>query len=331
MQRRRLGRTGLELSIFGFGCGMVGGLMVAGAARDQDRAIGRALELGVNYFDTAPLYGDGRSERNLGRVLASLRPKDAIVGTKVWFGPDDRADLAGAARRSLDTSLALLGRERVELFQLHNPIGGANGLPLDLVLREVAPAFVRLKQAGKIAAAGFTAVGDTAAVIRLIESGAFETAQVVHNLLNPSAARAHPLPPGFPGQDLGGMLDRAHAAGIGTIGIRALAAGALSGVSERHPLGLANPPPAATAANYQADVARAGRFAKLVQAGDAATITEAALRFVAGNPAMTTTLLGLSSLEQLEHAVAAVGKGALSPAAMTRVGAAWRSEEQPRS
>ena len=69
MEKRKLGRTGLEVSLLGFGCGAVGGLMVKGAAADQERAVARALELGINYFDTASMYGNGESERNLGRVL----------------------------------------------------------------------------------------------------------------------------------------------------------------------------------------------------------------------------------------------------------------------
>jgi aryl-alcohol dehydrogenase-like predicted oxidoreductase len=82
METRSLGKTGLKVSVLGFGCGAVGGLMVRGAPDDQERAVARALELGINYFDTAPLYGNGESEKNLGRVLATLRP-NVLVGTKV--------------------------------------------------------------------------------------------------------------------------------------------------------------------------------------------------------------------------------------------------------
>jgi aryl-alcohol dehydrogenase-like predicted oxidoreductase len=86
MERRILGRTGLEVNPLGFGCGAVGGLMTRGAAHDQERAVARALELGINYFDTAPIYGDGESEKSLGRVWKVLRPA-AYVGTKVRLAP----------------------------------------------------------------------------------------------------------------------------------------------------------------------------------------------------------------------------------------------------
>src|SRR5438046_4859503 len=72
VEKRKLGRTGLDVSLLGFGCGAVGGLMIKGAAADQERAVARAVELGINYFDTAQMYGNGESERNLGRVLKAL-------------------------------------------------------------------------------------------------------------------------------------------------------------------------------------------------------------------------------------------------------------------
>src|SRR5579884_2458047 len=95
MDRRVLGRTGLEVSLLGFGCGAVGGLMVKGAAADQERAVARALDLGVNYFDTASMYGNGESEKNLGRVWKALKPK-AYVGTKVRL-PATEPKAIGAA------------------------------------------------------------------------------------------------------------------------------------------------------------------------------------------------------------------------------------------
>src|SRR5882762_8312953 len=82
MQKRRLGRTGLEVSVLGYGAGAVGGLFTKGTPADQERAAARAIEAGVNYFDTAALYGNGESEKNLGQVLKALKA-NVIVGTKV--------------------------------------------------------------------------------------------------------------------------------------------------------------------------------------------------------------------------------------------------------
>jgi L-galactose dehydrogenase/L-glyceraldehyde 3-phosphate reductase len=61
MEYRPLGRTGLQVSALGFGCGNVGGLMVRGTPAERERAVARALELVINYLDTAPSYGDGQS------------------------------------------------------------------------------------------------------------------------------------------------------------------------------------------------------------------------------------------------------------------------------
>ena len=121
METRTLGRTGLEVSVLGFGCGAVGGLMVRGTPSDQERAVARAIELGINYFDTAAMYGNGESERNLGRVIKSLRP-DIRVGTKVRIPAGERNRIAAAVRESLEASLQRLQLDRVDLFQLHNHI-----------------------------------------------------------------------------------------------------------------------------------------------------------------------------------------------------------------
>src|SRR5216684_8291764 len=121
MEKRRLGRTGLDVSLLGFGCGAVGGLMVKGAAADQERAAARALELGINYFDTAAQYGNGESEKNLGRVIKSLKP-DIYVGTKVRLPPTERGKIGAAIAAALERSLTRLQLERVDLFQFHNAI-----------------------------------------------------------------------------------------------------------------------------------------------------------------------------------------------------------------
>src|SRR5260221_13956278 len=121
MQKRKLGRTGLEVSVLGYGAGAVGGLFTKGAAADQERAVARAIEAGINYFDTAALYGNGESERNLGRVLKSLKA-DVGVGTKVRLGGQHRADVGKAIVQGMEDSLKRMGRDHVDLFQLHNPL-----------------------------------------------------------------------------------------------------------------------------------------------------------------------------------------------------------------
>src|SRR5947207_4258584 len=105
-------------SVLGFGCGAVGGVMVRGDPADQERTIARAIAAGVNYFDTAVQYGDGESEKNLGRVLQRLKPAGAIVGTKVRVPPGEAGRIADIVTASLESSLTRLRLERVDIFHL---------------------------------------------------------------------------------------------------------------------------------------------------------------------------------------------------------------------
>jgi aryl-alcohol dehydrogenase-like predicted oxidoreductase len=317
MDMRVFGRTGMRLSVLGFGCGAVGGLMVRGDRRDQERTIARALAVGVNYFDTAVQYGDGESEKNLGSALQALKPADVVVGTKVRLPASDFGRIADAVATSLESSLLRLRRDRVDIFHLHNAItatGGGKALSAQQVLGEVAPAFDRLRQQGKARYLGLTAVGDTAALQQAIDSGAFDSAQVVYNMLNPSAATG--LPANYPAQDYGRLFDHTQAAGVGVVGIRVLAGGALSGSAQRHPIASPPPEPIGSAMSYDADVARARRLLPLLKEGFAASLTEAATRFAISHPAVGTILVGMATPQEFEDALTAVQKGPLPPAAI---------------
>ena len=149
MQMRAFGRTGMQLSVLGFGCGAVGGLMVRGDPADQERTVARAIAAGVNYFDTAVQYGDGESEKNLGRVLQKLKPASVVVGTKVRLQPGQFDRIADAVTASLEGSLARLRLDQVDILHLHNPITeteAVSALSVRQVLGDVVPAFDRLRQ-----------------------------------------------------------------------------------------------------------------------------------------------------------------------------------------
>jgi L-galactose dehydrogenase/L-glyceraldehyde 3-phosphate reductase len=324
MDYRTLGKTGLRVSALGFGCGAVGGLMIRGAPADRERAVARAVELGINYFDTAPSYGDGQSEVNLGQVLKSLAP-DVYVGTKFRIDPGDRSDVRGAITRSLEASLRRLGLERVDLLQCHNRLVTAprdGDLPAAVLLDEVMPALARLREQGKLRFVGITSLGDTAALHRVVDAGVLDTAQVFLNLLNPSAATE--LPPSFPAHDFGRLLDHTRNARVGVIVVRALAAGALSGRRDRHPIAAPVVDPIGTGPDYGTDVGRAQALASLVADGHAADLVEASLRFALAWEPVSTVLLGYSNLTQLEAAAVAVSKGPLSREAIARLGELWR-------
>jgi L-galactose dehydrogenase/L-glyceraldehyde 3-phosphate reductase len=304
--------------------------MVRGDPAEQTAAVARALDAGITYFDTAPSYGDGRSEENLGRVLRELGAwRHVVVGTKVRLQPSDLYDAAGAIRRSCEASLHRLGRESVDLLQLHNPIaeegprgaaesitGSGAAIPLDAICGPVADGMQRLAACGLVRHIGITALGQTAAVHAVLRTGKFATAQVYFNAVNPSA--------GFPRarggeQDFDGLIRIAAAAGVGVINIRVMAAGALSAHGARHANAGDPGPLLADGAAYGHDVERAGAIRMLAAELRCDGPLELALRFAIGTPGISTVLVGYSDRAQLEDALRWVTRGPLSPQAAARV------------
>jgi aryl-alcohol dehydrogenase-like predicted oxidoreductase len=117
----------------------------------------------------------------------------------------------------------------------------------------------------------------------VIDARVFDSAQVVYNMLNPSAAVG--LPANYPAQDYGRLFDHTKGAGVGVIGIRVLAGGALSGSAERHPIASPPPEPIGSAMSYDSDVTRSSRLMPVVKEAFATSLTEAATRFAISHPA----------------------------------------------
>jgi aryl-alcohol dehydrogenase-like predicted oxidoreductase len=319
METRQLGKTGLAVSRLTFGCGAVGGLMTKGDPKDQDRAVAWARDNGINHFDTAPLYGDGASERNLGRALGHHRD-GLVVSTKVRLLGSDLGSVEAAIRSSIEASLQRLQQDHVDLLQLHNTISQANAgdaMTVDQVLHDVVPVFDALRREGKTRFVGFTANGDTDSLHALVRSGGFEAAQVFYNMLTPSAGET--VPEGYPGQNYRQLLTAAFDNGVGTIGVRVLAGGALSGHEERHPLGVQSVAPIGSGRDYATDAARAREFTPLLEEAQAESLPEMAIRYVIANPALSTTEIGIATLDELQHAATAVNKGPLSPEVRAKI------------
>src|SRR5262245_39336706 len=119
MKTRRIGVTDLVVSQIGFGCGGNAGLMVRGTASEQERAVARALERGITYFDNSPDYGDGLGEDNLGRALQELGARP-VINTKVEIRGENLGDIAGHVVRSVEASLKRLRLDAVDIVQIHN-------------------------------------------------------------------------------------------------------------------------------------------------------------------------------------------------------------------
>src|SRR5260370_2103676 len=98
MRYRQVGGTGLVVSEIGFGSGGNAGLMVRGTRREQDDTVAFALDRGVTYFDTAPDYGNGAAETNLGRALRACGRAQAVVTTKVEIRAENFGYIAAHIR-----------------------------------------------------------------------------------------------------------------------------------------------------------------------------------------------------------------------------------------
>ena len=330
MEYRTLGRTGIRVPAVGFGCGNVGGLMVRGTHDVQVHAVQHALDLGIDYFDTAPSYGNARSETHLGEVLEELRP-DAHVATKFRIDREDAPDIAGAVRRSLEASLRRLRRDSVDVLQLHNNLGADGGgrrtVSADDVLRSggIADALDGLRSEGLIRHLGFTGMGETGEVHAVVASGRFDTVQVYYNLLNPSAGE--PVPAGFPSQDFRGLMAAAAARDMGVIVIRSLAGGALGGPAARQGLASDNPGAMVPGNDYDSDVGRAGALGFLTSEGW--SLAQAGVRFALDHPSTSTVMVGFSDEAQIDAAAAAADAQPLTAEVRAKLQALWAADRGP--
>jgi L-galactose dehydrogenase/L-glyceraldehyde 3-phosphate reductase len=319
VERRRLGRTGISASVLGFGCGAIGGLLVKGEAAEQHRAIERALEVGVSFFDTAPLYGDGASETNLGRVFAAMGgvPEGVTIGTKVRVDPAVVDQAPTTIRASVEASLRRLRVDHVPLLQLHTSITSVRGRGVTAAdaLGPILEGFRVVRDAGLVTHTGITANGDTVAVREVITSGAYASGQVIVNALNPSAGWAGHVAPGA--HDFSGVVADAIAHDVGVIVIRSLAAGALATRDERH--ANAGQPGGIAGEDYIADLARSRQLAPLAAAIGLEGSAELSIRLAQSTPGVGTVIVGFSDLAQLDEAVRWSARGPLWPEAISQV------------
>ncbi|MFB6135531.1 MAG: aldo/keto reductase [Halobacteriaceae archaeon] len=217
MEYVEFGDTGERVSRLGFG-GAPAGLENyldeydpgdPRARREVVEAIRRALELGVNYFDTAPGYGDGTSEELFGEALADEDEDDVFVATKVDLGDRDHV------RSSVEASLDRLRRDRIDLLQVH----GSSYSPAEVetVLEGGTLAEMEaLREEGKVGYLGFTSEDNNPAVYDLLDRGTFDALQLNYNLIF-----QHPYVPDRPF----GTLFEAEDRGLGTVTMRTTTSG----------------------------------------------------------------------------------------------------------
>lgn len=301
MEQRKLGATEIMLPAIGFGCGGNARLMVGDDEQLQIETIKTALESGINYFDTAGAYGDGRSEANLGRALRQLGA-EPVISDKVNLQLSDLNDPRSAVLYLFDDGMARLGRTGVDVLMLHNRVfemvdpGSASGIGANLTLREmdrpngVIAAFQELISDGRVKAVGFTALGgDPAAIRELIATGVFGCINASCNLLNPSALIA--VPPEFSDRDFAGVVPVAAEVGLGVMAIQVLASGKLATdayVIENKP-----------------------QLWSVVKENDD-SVASASLRYVLSKGEISTAIVGFSEPKHVVDAVNALERGGFS-------------------
>jgi aryl-alcohol dehydrogenase-like predicted oxidoreductase len=317
MQRRRFGRTGLEIPALTYGGGWVGGLLIRAAQDEREGVLNRALRAGIDWVDTASLYGNGVSEQVIGQWLRTVpREKRPRISTK--FNIDTTAgNFANQIEQSVAASLQRLGLDSVPVLILHSRIVEATGpgrdnrsLAPDEVLGRggIADIMDDLRRKALCDWIGLTGLGDPPALHQVIDSGRFDVAQIYYNLLNPTAAEA--AGSGWNSTDFDGLLHRCAAKDMGVMGIRIFAAGHLA-TTERHGREL----PITANSDTPAEEPRAAA-AREVLGSQHGTPAQTALRFGLACPLLSTIVVGIGECWHLDQALAAAEMGPLPPAAV---------------
>lgn len=298
MRHRALGSTGIDVSEIGFGAWAIGGATTAGGVpvgwgrtHDDDSmaAIRRAVELGITFFDTADIYGHGRSESLLGIVLARRR-KDVIIATKVGVSRTSAEDhIKDFSKQhifhAVDASLRRLRTDYIDVYQLHNPTIG------DLEREEIQEAMATLQNLGKIRVWGVS-VTTPAEGVEIIRRGWGYTLQVLYNILNQSPERE--------------LLPLAKERGYGVIARVPLASGLLTGKYRAD----SSFPSSDIRQNFLTprrlvEAIERVDEARSIVSGATRSLGEAAIRFTLAHEAVSTVIPGAKSAHQVELNAAA--------------------------
>ncbi len=273
MKKHILGRTNLAVSEIGFGGAPAGLRNYLGAWEPDEEeaaqkvvaAIARAVELGINYFDTAPGYGEGTSERMFGRGIQPFRSR-VTVATKLF------AETADDVRRSVEASLERLQIETIDVIQLHGTWYSEQQVDAILAPGGALQGLEAVKNEGLVRFIGFTVEGVNGPASRLAGCRAFDVLQVCYNLIY-----QHPYDP----IRKSGLIFEAENQGMGIVCMRTLT----SGIFQKW-LGQVFP-------QEMADPTRQK------------TLNQALLSFVLSNPFVDAALVGMRTVQEVEENVAA--------------------------
>ena len=320
MRARRLGKTGWDVSEIGFGAWAIGGSWGETDEEESLAAMHAAVDAGVTFFDTADVYGDGRSERLIGRLMRE-REERLVVATK--FGR--RAPLDPALytyenlRGWLEDSRENLGVEAVDLVQLHTPPTETYYMP------EVHEACSRLVQEGLVRTYGVS-VEKVEEGLKAIEYDGVATVQIIFNLLRQRPAEL--------------FFDQARRRDVGVIVRVPLASGLLTGKFDRNTAFAADDHrqfnrhgeefdvgETFAGVDYEVGLEAVEQLRPLVPPG--ATMAQFALRWILVFDAVSSVIPGAKTPEQARANAAAADLPAPSPETMERVAELYRERVAP--
>ena len=321
MEMRKFGKTNLETSAVVFGGGFVGGIIIHADDDTRRKAIRMALDGRINWIDTAPIYGQGKSEEALGWLLEEV-DEEPIISTKVYLDTNHLEDIPGQFKESIGKSLSRLRRDSVDVLHLHNPItnkGGGKLIGLHHILKSggVLDALEEMVEKNLTKYIGITGLGDSKCCQEVIETGRIDSIQVYYNMINASAAYGPNH--NFPGQDFSGLLEACQKYGVGTMGIRVFAAGILA-TDKRHgrEIIITDNSDLSSEEQRALDV-----FTKLDIDDEGntpyGTRAQTALRYVLSEPKIDNAIVGLAELSHLNQVLEASELGPLPEIALEKM------------
>ncbi|HEY1301817.1 MAG TPA: aldo/keto reductase [Stellaceae bacterium] len=291
MEYTTLGRTGLRVSVAGLGCGGFSRLGL-GTGKSEAQAVAlvhQAFDLGVNLFDTAAVYG---TEGVLGKALQTMPRDRVVVASKAWVPRSAGRSAAGHAVTSLDNSLKELGLDYIDVFELHGVSPGAYERARD----EIAPALIKEKEKGKIRHLGVTETGSSDGehkmARRAAEDGIWDVIMIAFHMMHQNA-RSEVFP-------------RTIANRVGTLLMFAVRN--IFSKPERLKAELRRLAAERKVAAWLAQASNPLGFLIHPEDGGAATLTEAAYRYVRHEPGVDVVLFGTGDPEHLHANIAAILK-----------------------
>ncbi|MDQ1431952.1 MAG: hypothetical protein QOF40_2554 [Actinomycetota bacterium] len=290
MERRRLGASGLEVSKLALGAMTFGSGMPPVTTVDEQQArvmIDRALDAGVNLIDTADVYANGQSEEILGAAIRDRRD-DVLVATKMGFGSRDRGALSyDAVVAACEASLARLGTDHIDLYQLHRP---DRTTPIEETLRALDDLVARglVRETGTSNFRAWEMAGAVAHQ-RALGRPAFTAAQIYYSLVGREAE--HEIIPQCRTDDIGVIVWSPLSSGYLT---GRYSSGTRAGERGGRRTAFTFPP-------VDPDLGERG-VAAVAAVGEArgVTMAQVALAWVLAQPGITSVIVGASTLEQLD-------------------------------